>query len=72
MVNGRVGSGAVHNSIAMQLEYDPFHTNAARYAAWQKKSLEKQNHIYNKHMSAVSLPQQQKDAAKHADERAKD
>lgn len=28
------GSGGANNSIAMQLEYDPFHTNAARYAAW--------------------------------------
>lgn len=32
--SNRLGSGAANNSIAQQLEYDPFHTNAARYAAW--------------------------------------
>lgn len=32
--NNRLGSGVASNSIAQQLEYDPFHTNAARYAAW--------------------------------------
>lgn len=30
----RIGSSAANNSIASQLDYDPFHTNAARYADW--------------------------------------
>jgi hypothetical protein len=30
----RLGSGVANSSINQQLEYDPFHTNAARYALW--------------------------------------
>ena len=40
---------------SQQLEYDPFFTNQQRYLAAQEAALNKQNHIYKKHLQDFTM-----------------